>query len=117
MRFLDRLEAGSDGTASGMSSSPGTYAIPVAVRLAGVLDRTALEGALNDLVARHESLRTVFPESSGVPRQQVLAASAARLAIETTSVTEDSSSRARSKPLRAARSAVADPSLAIAMCP
>ena len=59
----------------------GTYAIPLAVRLTGALDRAALEGALDDLVARHESLRTVFPETLGVPRQEMLAASAARLGL------------------------------------
>ncbi|HLQ37998.1 MAG TPA: condensation domain-containing protein, partial [Planctomycetota bacterium] len=95
--FLDRLEGGAEGgaagtssdTSPGASSGTGTYSIPVAVRLSGALDRGALEGALNDLAGRHESLRTVFPESSGVPRQEVLAASAVRLALETASVTED----------------------------
>ena len=48
--------------------------IPLAVRLAGALDRAALEGALGDLVERHESLRTVFPDRLGVPRQEILAA-------------------------------------------
>ena len=65
----------------------GTYAIPLAVRLTGELDRAALEGALCDLVARHESLRTVFPEVLGVPRQEVVAASAARVGLEVASVT------------------------------
>ena len=47
----------------------GTYVIPLAVRLSGALDRAALEAALGDLVERHESLRTVFPDRLGVPRQ------------------------------------------------
>ena len=67
----------------------GTYAIPLAVRLTGELDRAALEGALCDLIERHESLRTVFPEVLGVPRQEVVAASAARVELEVTNVTED----------------------------
>ncbi|WP_246872436.1 non-ribosomal peptide synthetase [Rhodococcus sp. DMU1] len=46
--------------------------IPVAIRLAGRLDVEALRGAVADLVARHESLRTVYPETDGDGYQVVL---------------------------------------------
>ena len=64
--FLDRLEGGGSG------GSGATYTIPFAVRLTGALDRAALEGALCDVVERHESLRTLFPDRLGVPRQEIL---------------------------------------------
>ncbi|MFI6639119.1 amino acid adenylation domain-containing protein [Streptomyces sp. NPDC050504] len=44
-----------------------------ALRLRGPLDRDALEQAFTDLVERHAVLRTVYPETGGVPRQEVLA--------------------------------------------
>jgi len=58
------------------------------VRVRGALDRDALAAALGDLVARHESLRTIFPDTLGVPRQLILDASAARPRLAVTSVTE-----------------------------
>ncbi|WP_156772113.1 non-ribosomal peptide synthetase, partial [Mycobacterium sp. 1245805.9] len=51
-----------------------TYNIPLAIRLTGTLDSAALTAAIGDVVARHESLRTVFAEADGVPWQQVLPA-------------------------------------------
>jgi amino acid adenylation domain-containing protein len=75
--FLNRLEG-----------SNATYTIPMAVRLKGDLNRSALEAALGDLVGRHESLRTIFPDTLGLPRQMILQASAAQPALVVTSVTE-----------------------------
>ncbi|WUD70187.1 amino acid adenylation domain-containing protein [Nocardia sp. NBC_00508] len=46
--------------------------IPVAVRLAGPLDVTALRQAVADLVGRHETLRTRYPQTPAGPVQRVL---------------------------------------------
>ncbi|WP_069165373.1 non-ribosomal peptide synthetase [Nocardia altamirensis] len=46
--------------------------IPAAVRLTGLLDLDALRAAISDVVARHEVLRTRYPEVDGAGHQQVL---------------------------------------------
>ncbi|MFJ8141727.1 non-ribosomal peptide synthase/polyketide synthase [Streptomyces sp. NPDC096013] len=56
-----------------------TYNIPAAWRLTGTLDRDALSAALDDLALRHESLRTLYPEQHGRPRQVVLDAASVPL--------------------------------------
>src|SRR5262249_27957686 len=66
-----------------------TYALPLAVRLEGEFDREAFEAALGDVVERHESLRTIFPDTLGVPRQLILEGSAARPRLSVEAVTED----------------------------
>ena len=75
--FLNQLEG-----------SGSSYSIPIALRLEGVLDCAALEMALTDVVGRHESLRTLFPERSGVPNQFIIQAADARPRLEVTSVVE-----------------------------
>ncbi|MCY8870985.1 non-ribosomal peptide synthetase DhbF [Bacillus inaquosorum] len=65
-----------------------TYNIPVAVRLSGELDQGVLQAALYDLVCRHESLRTIFPESQGTSYQHILDADQARPDLHVTEITE-----------------------------
>ncbi|MGV9802868.1 amino acid adenylation domain-containing protein, partial [Mycobacterium sp. NPDC003449] len=59
--FLNRFEGGA-----------ATYNMPIAFRVNGALDVQALGAALDDVVGRHESLRTVFVDVDGVPLQKVL---------------------------------------------
>ncbi|MEV0194813.1 amino acid adenylation domain-containing protein, partial [Kitasatospora purpeofusca] len=49
-----------------------TYTIPFVARLAGAPDTGALALAVADVLARHESLRTVFGADEGLPYQRVL---------------------------------------------
>ncbi len=58
--FLDQLEPGSP-----------MYNIPSAVRLSGRLDVPVLEQSLNEIVRRHEALRTTFSSKNGQPVQVI----------------------------------------------
>ncbi|WP_446225543.1 non-ribosomal peptide synthase/polyketide synthase [Nocardia sp. IBHARD005] len=57
------------------------YNIPFALRLSGALDIIALRTALADVIVRHESLRTVYPEVDGTPVQVIIGAAEAMSAI------------------------------------
>ncbi|MGW4378912.1 amino acid adenylation domain-containing protein [Kitasatospora sp. NPDC004531] len=59
--FLEQLRPGTT-----------TYTTAVEYRLRGALDAPALRAALNDVVERHDALRTVFPAGGERPRQLVL---------------------------------------------
>ncbi|WP_231951942.1 non-ribosomal peptide synthetase [Nocardia terpenica] len=61
--FLDRFEGSSS-----------TYNIPLVLRLTGRLQVRALRGALADVVARHEILRTVVQEDADGPHARILPA-------------------------------------------
>lgn len=53
--------------------SPGNpaYNLPNAYRLRGALDAGALEASLNEVVKRHEALRTTFTAQDGEPLQRI----------------------------------------------
>nr|WP_169914817.1 non-ribosomal peptide synthetase [Rhodococcus yunnanensis] len=62
MWFLNRFDTAS-----------AAYNVPVAIRLSGELDVSAVRAAVADVIARHESLRTMYPETDdGVAMQVIL---------------------------------------------
>jgi amino acid adenylation domain-containing protein len=67
--FLDQLEPGNP-----------FYNLPTAARLTGPLDVPALRRTLDELVRRHESLRSRFYASEGQPRLEILPAEPVELA-------------------------------------
>ena len=60
MWFLDQFQPGSP-----------FYNIPSAIRLTGELNVAALRRALNEIVGRHEALRTTFAVVDGEPSQLI----------------------------------------------
>src|SRR5205085_5476316 len=60
--FLDQLQPGSL-----------SYLVPWAIRMSGKLDVFALERSLNEIVRRHEVLRTTFASKDEQPVQVVRA--------------------------------------------
>ena len=70
-----RLRSRSNGSGSSINWNrvEHLYHIPAAVRLVGRLDMSAFERALNDVVRRHEVLRTTLVADGGIPRQVIAA--------------------------------------------
>jgi amino acid adenylation domain len=58
--FLERLQPGSTA-----------YSMLFGIRLSGTLDKGAFHSSLNEIVRRHEVLRTTFHEKNGVPEQKI----------------------------------------------
>ncbi|MFP2934702.1 condensation domain-containing protein, partial [Pyxidicoccus sp. 3LG] len=68
--FLDQLQPGSV-----------LYSMPMALRLSGALELSALQRAFDELVRRHESLRTTFQSEGGEPQQVIHPATAQQLPV------------------------------------
>jgi NRPS condensation-like uncharacterized protein len=68
--FLNQLEPGST-----------FYNIPTALNLSGVLNVDALEQALNEIIRRHEVLRTTISQVNGEPQQIISPATPFRLLV------------------------------------
>ena len=69
--FLDQLEPGS-----------AFYNVPLAVRLIGEFNVSAFESSLNEVIRRHEILRTNFVAVAGRPSQVITPERALRLQLE-----------------------------------
>ena len=77
--FLDQLDPGSTA-----------YNIPTAVRLRGALSVSTFERSLNEIVQRHETLRTTFTTVEGRPVQVIAPSLVLPLAVEDlTGLSED----------------------------
>src|SRR4029077_15604840 len=53
------------------------YNVPLVVRMSGNLDVAALHATIADVLDRHESLRTVYPDSDSGPHQMIVSVEAA----------------------------------------
>jgi amino acid adenylation domain-containing protein len=76
--FLDQLEPES-----------AVYNCPVAMRLHGLLNVTALEQTFSEIIQRHEVLRTTFPVCDGAPVQVIASHSSFTLEITNLSEAEE----------------------------
>ncbi|MGV9868978.1 non-ribosomal peptide synthase/polyketide synthase, partial [Rhodococcus koreensis] len=63
--------------------------LPLALRLTGALDVSALRAALGDVLARHEALRTIYPDSPTGPHQVLLSTDSALPDLTVLAVNED----------------------------
>jgi len=94
--FLDQLQPNS-----------AFYNLPAAVRLTGNLDVTALEQSFNEIVRRHEALRTTFTSQDGRPSQVI--ASSLQLSVPVEDLAEYSVDQREAKAQRTATEEVQTP--------
>lgn len=81
--LIERIRSGREATmplspqqqamwiASRIASTATAYNITGGLRVTGAFDAHVLEAALNDVVQRHESLRTTFPKTATGPVQRI----------------------------------------------
>ena len=81
--FLDQLGAGA------------AYNVPWALRLEGRLDAAALRASLDEIVRRHEALRTTFPAVGGQAAQVIAPAASVPLPVTDLSSAAESEREAR----------------------
>ena len=94
--FLDQYEPNSS-----------LYNVPGALRLEGALDVAALEQSLNEIVRRHEALRTTFLALDGEPIQRI--APVLRLSLPIMELAHDSASEREHAAQRLAREQMQKP--------
>ncbi len=92
--FIDQLEPGGS-----------VYNLPFALHLRGRLDRQALLGSLNQILKRHEALRTTFRSENGVPIQVILPELALELPVVNLEAFPDAQREPEAKQLMQAESA------------
>jgi NRPS condensation-like uncharacterized protein/acyl carrier protein len=68
--FIDQLQPGN-----------AAYNMPAAINLIGGLDVDALHKTFNEIIRRHEALRTHFPNINGKPAQRIVPAQPLRLEV------------------------------------
>ncbi|MGC1379232.1 MAG: condensation domain-containing protein, partial [Anaerolineales bacterium] len=94
--FLDQFEPGSV-----------SYNIPIAVRLIGDINENALRRTLNEIVRRHEALRTTFTMIDGTPMQII--AGQLEMTLPVTDLTALSATERKAKAQRLAQDDVQTP--------
>ncbi|MBV8517210.1 MAG: amino acid adenylation domain-containing protein [Acidobacteria bacterium] len=75
-----------------LTPGTGAYNVPLALWLDGTLDAPALDAALQELVRRHEALRTTLPSEDGKPYQRITSESFA-LPIDVADVSNEADPR------------------------
>jgi len=72
-----------------MEGPNATHNVPLVLRLKGSLNTPALRAAIDDIVDRHEALRTLLVDTDGVPQQLILGIDEAKVPFDLVPVREN----------------------------